>query len=59
MYNIHVVKETTLTVEKKPLVLFFAYHDSISLKTRTNLRKSLESSLIVVKYKQCLKIRPD
>ena len=31
MDNIHVVKETTLTVEKKPLVLVLPYLGSISL----------------------------
>ena len=39
MYNIHVVKETTLTVEKNPLVLVLPYLGSISLQTRTKLRK--------------------
>ena len=48
MDNIHVVKETTLTVEKKPLVLVLLYLGSISLQTRTKLRKSLKTSLIVV-----------
>ena len=41
MDNIHVVKETTLTVEKKPLVLVLSYLGSISLQTRTKLKKSL------------------
>ena len=44
MDNIHVVKETTLTVEKKPLVPVIPYLGSISLQTRT-------TSLIVVNYK--------
>ena len=43
MDNIHVVKETTLTVEKKPLVLLLPYLDSISLQTRTKLNKSLKN----------------
>ena len=39
--KIHVVKETALRVENKPLVLVPQYLDSISLKTRTKLKKSL------------------
>ena len=35
MGNIHVVKEITLTVEKKPLVLVLTYLSLISLQTRT------------------------
>ena len=34
MDNIDVVKYTTLTVEKKPLVLVFTHLGSISLQTR-------------------------
>ena len=45
MDNIHVVKETTLTVEKKPLVLVLPYLGSISLQTRTKLKKSLKCIL--------------
>ena len=45
MDNIHVVKETTLTVEKKPLVLVLPYLDSTSLQTRTKLKKSLRNIL--------------
>ena len=45
MDNIHVVKETTLTVEKKPLILVFPYLSSISLQTRTKKKKSLKKSL--------------
>ena len=45
MDNIHVVKETTLSVEKKPLVLVLPYLGSISLKTRTKLKKSLKNIL--------------
>ena len=41
----HVVKETTLTVEKKPLVLVLPYLGSISLQTRTKFKKSLENTL--------------
>ena len=39
MDNIHVVKETTLTVEKKPLVLVLPYLGSISLQAMTKLKK--------------------
>ena len=45
MDNVHVVKETTLTVEKKPLVLFLPYLGSISLEFRTKLKKSSKSIL--------------
>ena len=45
MDNIHGVKETTLTVEKKPLVLVLPYLGSISLQTRTKLKKSLKNIL--------------
>ena len=45
MDKIHVVKETTLTVEKKPHVLVLPYLDSISLQTRTKLKKSLKRIL--------------
>ena len=43
MDNIHVVKETTLTVEKKPLVLVLQSLGSISLQTRTKLKKSFKN----------------
>ena len=43
--NIHIVKETTLTVEKKSLVLVLPYLGSISLQTRTKLKKSLKNIL--------------
>ena len=43
MDNIHVVKETTLTVEKKLFVLVLPYLGSISLQTRTKLNKSLRN----------------
>ena len=45
MDNIHLLKETTLTVEKKPLVLVLPYLGSISLQTRTKLKKSLKNFL--------------
>ena len=57
MDNIDVVKETTLTVEKKALVLVLPYLGSTSLQTRTKLKKSLKHILncyklqIVVKNK--------
>ena len=40
--NIQIVKGTTLTVEKKSLVLVLPYLGSISLQTRTKLKKSLK-----------------
>ena len=43
--NIHIVKETTLTVEKTSLVLVLPYLGSISLQTRTKLKKSLKNIL--------------
>ena len=43
--NIHIVKETTLTVERKSLVLVLPYFGSISLQTRTKLKKSLKNIL--------------
>ena len=45
MDNINVIKETTLTIERKPLVLVLTYRGSISLQTRTNLKKSLKNIL--------------
>ena len=39
----HVVKETTLTVAKKPLVLVLPYLSSVSLQTRNKLKKSLKN----------------
>ena len=49
--NIHVVKEINLTVEKKSFVLVLPYLGSASLKSRTKLKKSLKTSLIVVNCK--------
>ena len=45
MDNIHVLKETTVTVEKSSLVLVLPYLGSVSLQTRTNLMKSLKDIL--------------
>ena len=39
MDNIHVVKETTLAVEKKPLALVLPCFGPIPLQTRTKLKK--------------------
>ena len=39
MDNMHLVKENTVTVEKKSLVLVHAYLGSISLQTKTKLEK--------------------
>ena len=43
MDNIHVVRENTLIIEKKSLVLVFAYLGSISLQAKTKLKKSLKN----------------
>ena len=45
MDNIDVVKEATLTVENKPIVVVFPYFVSIPLQTRTKLKKSLRNIL--------------
>ena len=50
MENLHVVKETTLTVEKKLLVLVLPYLGSLSLQTRTKLKKSLKNILNCCKF---------
>ena len=57
MDNIHVVKQTTLTVEKKPLVLVLPYLGSISLQTRTKLKKSLKNILNCRKLQIVFKIK--
>ena len=55
MDNIHLVKETTLTVEKKPFVLVLPYLGSISLQTRTKLKKSLKNILNYCKLQMVFK----
>ena len=45
MDNIHLVKEITLTFEKKPPVLVLAYLGSMSSQTRIKLKKSLKNIL--------------
>ena len=45
MDNIHALKETNLTVKKKPLILFLPYLGSISLQSRTKLKKLLKNIL--------------
>ena len=45
MDNICIVKETTLAIEKKPLVLVLPYLGSISLQTRTKLKNSFKNIL--------------
>ena len=55
----HLVKETTLTVGKKPILMVLSYLGSISSQNRTKLTKLLKKSLIVVNCKYCLKISPD
>ena len=52
MDNIRVVKETILAVGKKSFFLVLPFLGSISLLTKTKLKKSL-------KFKLYLKIRPD
>ena len=49
MDDIFVVTETALRVEKKLFVLVRPYLGSISLQTRTELKKSFKT-LIVVNY---------
>ena len=55
MDKIHVVKETTPTVEKMPLVPVLPYLGSISLKTRTKLKKSFKNILNCSKLQILLK----
>ena len=60
MDNIHVVKETTLTVERKaccpsPSITFVQYLH----KPGVSWRSHQKTSLIVVNCKKCLKIRLD
>ena len=59
MDNIHVVKDTTLTIEKKPLILVLTKLDSISLQTSTKLKKSLKSVLNCCKLQTVFKNGPD
>ena len=59
MDNICVVKEATLTIGKKLLLLVLPYLSSISLPTKTKLTKSLRTFLIVINFKWFLRIRPD
>ena len=55
MDNMHVVKETTVTVEKKPLFLFLPYLESISLQTRTKLKKSFKNIFNCCKLQRVFK----
>ena len=55
MDNIHVLKETTLTVEKKSLVPVLPYLSSIALQTRTKLKKSLKDILNCCKLQTVFK----
>ena len=57
--NIHVVKETDLTVEKNSLVLVLPYFGSISLQTRTKLNKSSRNIFHYCKLQIVFKIRLD
>ena len=51
IFYMQVVKETTLTVEEKPLALVLSYVGSIHLQTRTKSKKSLKIFLTVVSCK--------
>ena len=51
MDNIHVVRETTLTVGNMALVPVLPYLCLISLQTTTKLKKSLKTCSIVVNWK--------
>ena len=51
MDNLYVVKETTLTVEKKSFVLVLTYVVLISLETRIKLKKSLWNILYCSKMR--------
>ena len=55
--NIHVVKENTLTVEMKPLVLVLPYLGLVPLQARSMLEKSLKSALNYCKLETVLKIK--
>ena len=55
MNNIRVLKGTTLTAEKKTVVLVFPYLGSISLQTRTKLNKSVKNILNCCKLQIVLK----
>ena len=55
MDNIDIVKETTQTVEKKPLALVLLYLGSTSLKTKTKLKKSLKNILNYCKLQKVFK----
>ena len=55
MDNIHVVKEITLSAEKKSLVLVLPHLGSISLQTRTKLKKSLKNILNYCKLQMVFK----
>ena len=59
MDNIHEVKDTSLTVEKKPFVLVLPYLGSTPLQTRNKLKKSLKNILNCCKLQIVLRIRLD
>ena len=48
MENTHVVKEISLTIEKRALVLLLPYLGSISLQARTKLKKSLTFLIVTL-----------
>ena len=43
--NKHIIQEKVITIQKKPLFLVLPYLESLSLQTRTKLRKSLKGIL--------------
>ena len=51
------VKQATLTVEKKPLVLVILNFGSISLQTMTKKKKSLKNILVVNILVTCSKLQ--
>ena len=57
MDNIHVVKDTTLTVGKKPLVLVLPYLGTIHLQTRTKLKKPTKIILYCFKLQIVFKTK--
>ena len=58
MDNIHIVRESTLTIEKKLLALVLPYLGSISLQSRIKLKKSLKHILNFRKIQIVFKNRP-
>ena len=51
------IQEKAITVPKEPFFLVLPYLGTLSLQTRTKLRKSLKSILIVANNRLCLRIK--